>query len=163
MLRVLSSDIYFWDKSTSGYILCCGTPIPLPAASHHLHRPLTPCPPRRPTDKKRKVYDKYGKDGLKNGGPSHHHHHHHHHHGGHHGHGHHHGHGSVFDDDLSFLFGGFTFRDPQDVFREFFGGDPFQDFFDGELWTERSGEDGRGGGPGAALRRFVVMKLGGYD
>ncbi|KAF0297924.1 DnaJ subfamily B member 3 [Amphibalanus amphitrite] len=79
-------------------------------------------------EKKRKVYDKYGKEGLKNGGPSNHHHHHHHHHGHHH-----HGHGSLFDDDISFLFGGggFTFRDPQDVFREFFGGDPFQDFFDG--------------------------------
>ena len=29
------------------------------------------------------------------------------------------------------LFTGFVFRDPFDVFREFFGGsDPFQDFFD---------------------------------
>ncbi|XP_037085814.1 dnaJ homolog subfamily B member 6-like [Pollicipes pollicipes] len=28
------------------------------------------------------------------------------------------------------MFGGFSFRDPEDVFREFFGGDPFADFFD---------------------------------
>ena len=78
------------------------------------------------------MYDKYGKDGLKSGAPSHHHHHNHHHAGHHHHHYHHHG--SLFDDDLGFVFGGggFTFRDPQEVFREFFGGDPFQDFFDGE-------------------------------
>ncbi|XP_043193840.1 dnaJ homolog subfamily B member 6-like isoform X1 [Amphibalanus amphitrite] len=94
-------------------------------------------------EKKRKVYDKYGKEGLKNGGPSNHHHHHHHHHGHHH-----HGHGSLFDDDISFLFGGggFTFRDPQDVFREFFGGDPFQDFFD-DFFSAGLGDPLVGGGP----------------
>lgn len=102
-------------------------------------------------DKKRKVYDKYGKDGLKNGGAghSHHHHHHHHHHSGHHGHGHH-GHGyGLFEDDLNFVFGGgggFSFRDPQDVFREFFGGDPFQDFFD-DFFSAGLGDPLVGGGP----------------
>jgi len=58
---------------------------------------------------KRDKYDRYGKDGLVNNG------------------------GADYD------FGGgfpgaftFTFRDPEDVFREFFGGrDPFADFFGG--------------------------------
>ncbi|XP_060052846.1 dnaJ homolog subfamily B member 6 isoform X4 [Erinaceus europaeus] len=58
--------------------------------------------------KKRDIYDKYGKDGLNSGG------------GG--------GGGSHFDSPFEF---GFTFRNPDDVFREFFGGrDPFSfDFF----------------------------------
>lgn len=64
--------------------------------------------------KKRDIYDKYGKEGL-NGGS---------------------GGGSHFDSPFEF---GFTFRNPDDVFREFFGGrdpfsfdlfeDPFEDFF----------------------------------
>ncbi|XP_064201598.1 dnaJ homolog subfamily B member 6-like [Anguilla rostrata] len=55
---------------------------------------------------KRDVYDRYGKEGLSEGG----------------GGGHYDGH-----------FGGvFTFRNPEDVFREFFGGrDPFAEFFGG--------------------------------
>lgn len=57
-------------------------------------------------DKKRRVYDQYGKDGLPNGGSR----------------------GrSRHDDDFDFGFGFFTFRDPEDVFREFFGGN---DVFD---------------------------------
>ncbi|XP_052457512.1 dnaJ homolog subfamily B member 6 isoform X1 [Carassius gibelio] len=53
-------------------------------------------------ENKRRQYDKYGKEGLS-------------HRGGH------------YDEDLM---GGFTFRNPEDVFREFFGGrDPFADFF----------------------------------
>ncbi|KAG8506115.1 DnaJ subfamily B member 6, partial [Galemys pyrenaicus] len=56
--------------------------------------------------KKRDIYDKYGKEGLSSGG----------------------GGGSHFDNPFEF---GFTFRNPDDVFREFFGGrDPFSfDFF----------------------------------
>ncbi|KAM9333119.1 dnaJ homolog subfamily B member 6b isoform 3-T4 [Pholidichthys leucotaenia] len=55
-------------------------------------------------EKKRNIYDRYGKEGLSGGGG-----------GGHYEH---------FD-------GGFTFRNPEDVFREFFGGrDPFANFFD---------------------------------
>ncbi|XP_030054535.1 dnaJ homolog subfamily B member 6 isoform X1 [Microcaecilia unicolor] len=62
--------------------------------------------------KKRDIYDKYGKEGLNGGGGSH------------------------FDNPFEY---GFTFRNPEDVFREFFGGrdpfsfdffeDPFEDFF----------------------------------
>nr|XP_045016107.1 dnaJ homolog subfamily B member 6 isoform X2 [Jaculus jaculus] len=64
--------------------------------------------------KKRDIYDKYGKEGLNGGGG---------------------GGGSHFDSPFEF---GFTFRNPEDVFREFFGGrdpfsfdflDPFDDFF----------------------------------
>ncbi|XP_031236137.1 dnaJ homolog subfamily B member 6 isoform X4 [Mastomys coucha] len=57
--------------------------------------------------KKRDIYDKYGKEGLNCGGG---------------------GGGSHFDSPFEF---GFTFRNPDDVFREFFGGrDPFSfDFF----------------------------------
>uniref|UniRef100_A0A3Q2ID32 DnaJ heat shock protein family (Hsp40) member B6 n=1 Tax=Equus caballus TaxID=9796 RepID=A0A3Q2ID32_HORSE len=56
--------------------------------------------------KKRDLYDKYGKEGLNGGG----------------------GGGSHFDSPFEF---GFTFRNPDDVFREFFGGrDPFSfEFF----------------------------------
>uniref|UniRef100_A0A1B6KVF6 J domain-containing protein n=1 Tax=Graphocephala atropunctata TaxID=36148 RepID=A0A1B6KVF6_9HEMI len=65
-------------------------------------------------EKKRRVYDQYGKDGLNQDrasrGRSRHHH----------------------DADFEFGFGfPFTFRDPEDVFREFFGGSPFQDLFGG--------------------------------
>ncbi|XP_059567316.1 dnaJ homolog subfamily B member 6 isoform X15 [Myotis daubentonii] len=58
--------------------------------------------------KKRDIYDRYGKEGLNGGG------------GG--------GGGINFDNPFEF---GFTFRNPDDVFREFFGGrDPFSfDFF----------------------------------
>ncbi|ELW69802.1 DnaJ like protein subfamily B member 6 [Tupaia chinensis] len=56
--------------------------------------------------KKRDIYDRYGKEGLNGGG----------------------GGGSHFDGPFEY---GFTFRNPDDVFREFFGGrDPFSfDFF----------------------------------
>ncbi|XP_037655150.1 dnaJ homolog subfamily B member 6-like [Choloepus didactylus] len=56
--------------------------------------------------KKRDIYEKYGKEGLNGGG----------------------GGGSYFDSPFEF---GFTFRNPDEVFREFFGGrDPFAfDFF----------------------------------
>jgi len=56
--------------------------------------------------KKRDIYDRYGKEGLNGGG----------------------GGGIHFDAPFDF---GFTFRNPDEVFREFFGGrDPFSfDFF----------------------------------
>uniref|UniRef100_A0A1B6E987 J domain-containing protein n=1 Tax=Clastoptera arizonana TaxID=38151 RepID=A0A1B6E987_9HEMI len=65
-------------------------------------------------DKKRRMYDQYGKDGLnseRTRGRNRHH------------------------QDPDFDFGGFgfqfTFRDPEEVFRDFFGGSPFQDLFGG--------------------------------
>ncbi|KAB1266147.1 DnaJ-like protein subfamily B member 6 [Camelus dromedarius] len=82
---------------------------------------------------KRDIYDRYGKEGLNGGG----------------------GGGSHFDSPFEF---GFTFRNPDDVFREFFGGrDPFAfDFFDPfeDLFGNQRGPCGsrnrgtRGGGMG---------------
>ncbi|XP_030630185.1 dnaJ homolog subfamily B member 6a isoform X2 [Chanos chanos] len=64
---------------------------------------------------KRHVYDRYGKEGLTGGG------------GG--------GGGSYHNGDQ--FGGGFTFRNPEDVFREFFGGrDPFADFFGGDPFDD---------------------------
>lgn len=76
-------------------------------------------------EKKRRIYDRYGKEGLTNGAGSsrangYHH------AGAHHGTGRHHpyhtaaGH-NLFDD----FFASFVFRDPEEVFREFFRNDPF--------------------------------------
>ncbi|KAK9890604.1 hypothetical protein WA026_011969, partial [Henosepilachna vigintioctopunctata] len=65
-------------------------------------------PSRRFFEKKRHMYDQYGKEGLINGG--------------------HRGRSRHDDDFDGFGFGTFfTFRDPEDVFREFFGGTPFAD------------------------------------
>ncbi|XP_059251984.1 dnaJ homolog subfamily B member 6 isoform X2 [Mustela nigripes] len=70
--------------------------------------------------KKRDIYDRYGKEGLNGGGG-----------------------GIHFDNPFEF---GFTFRNPDDVFREFFGGrDPFSfDFFDPfeEFFGSRRGPRG---------------------
>ncbi|XP_058516639.1 dnaJ homolog subfamily B member 6 isoform X2 [Ochotona princeps] len=84
--------------------------------------------------KKRDIYDKYGKEGLNGGG----------------------GGGSHFDSPFEF---GFTFRNPEDVFREFFGGrDPFSfDFFDPfeDFFGSRRGPRGnRSRGPGSFFSAF---------
>ncbi|XP_077347270.1 dnaJ homolog subfamily B member 6 isoform X2 [Lithobates pipiens] len=83
--------------------------------------------------KKRDIYDRYGKDGLTGGG------------GG--------GGGSNYDHPFDF---GFTFRSPDDVFRDFFGGrdpfsfdlfeDPFDDFF-----GNRRGHRGSRNRPGGSF------------
>ncbi|XP_072820149.1 dnaJ homolog subfamily B member 6 isoform X1 [Vicugna pacos] len=79
--------------------------------------------------KKRDIYDRYGKEGLNGGG----------------------GGGSHFDSPFEF---GFTFRNPEEVFREFFGGrdpfsfdffeDPFEDLFGNQRGTRRSRNRGTG-------------------
>ncbi|MCJ8731176.1 hypothetical protein PDJAM_G00196360 [Pangasius djambal] len=93
-------------------------------------------------ENKRSLYDRYGKDALSGGG----------------------GRGGYYDDH----FGGvFTFRNPEDVFREFFGGrDPFADFFGfaslgpmgGGNFTSFSsssfGGGGAGGGGGGGMGNF---------
>ena len=64
------------------------------------------------SEEKRQIYDKYGKDGLTEGG----------------------GGGGYNDFNMGggsgFRFHPFHFRDPEEVFKEFFGGrDPFAAFF----------------------------------
>ncbi|KAM5156935.1 dnaJ homolog subfamily B member 6 isoform 1-T1 [Mantella aurantiaca] len=83
--------------------------------------------------KKRDIYDRFGKDGLTGGG------------GG--------GGGTQYDNPFQF---GFTFRSPDDVFRDFFGGrdpfsfdlfdDPFDDFF-----GNRRGHRGSRNRPGGSF------------
>jgi len=71
-------------------------------------------------EKKRKIYDKYGKEGLTAGG------------------GRQQSRGgrrqrtnNDFEEEFAFGFPSFAFRDPFDIFREFFGGnDPFADMMD---------------------------------
>ena len=85
--------------------------------------------------KKRDIYDRYGKEGLNGGG----------------------GGGLHFDTPFEF---GFTFRNPDDVFREFFGGrdpfsfdffeDPFEDFFG----SRRGPRGGRNQGTGSFFSAF---------
>nr|XP_055063003.1 dnaJ homolog subfamily B member 6b isoform X1 [Misgurnus anguillicaudatus] len=66
---------------------------------------------------KRSQYDRYGKQGLS-------------------------GRGGHYDEDFT---GGFTFRNPEDVFREFFGGrDPFADFFADDPFEDFFGRRHRG-------------------
>lgn len=62
-------------------------------------------------ERKRRVYDQYGKEGLNSGR----------------------GRRAAPDEDYDFGYASFpfTFRDPEEVFREFFGGSPFGDLFAG--------------------------------
>ncbi|CAO2603748.1 DnaJ homolog subfamily B member 6 [Lemmus lemmus] len=86
--------------------------------------------------KKRDIYDKYGKEGLNCGGG---------------------GGGSHFDSPFEF---GFTFRNPDDVFREFFGGrDPFsfdffEDPFDDFFGSRRAARGNRSRGTGSFFSAF---------
>ncbi|XP_039942181.1 dnaJ homolog subfamily B member 6 isoform X3 [Hirundo rustica] len=92
--------------------------------------------------KKRDIYDRYGKEGLINGG----------------------GGGNHHDNPFDF---GFTFRNPDDVFREFFGGmdpfsseffeDPFEDFFGGRRGPRGSRNRGGGGSFFSAFGGFPAF------
>ncbi|NWV00974.1 DNJB6 protein, partial [Upupa epops] len=93
--------------------------------------------------KKRDIYDRYGKEGLINGG----------------------GGGNARDNQYEF---GFTFRNPEDVFREFFGGDPFsfdfledpfEDFFGGRQGP-RGSRRGAGGSFFSAFGGFPAFRSG---
>ncbi|KAM4533658.1 dnaJ homolog subfamily B member 6b [Odontesthes bonariensis] len=103
-------------------------------------------------ENKRNIYDRYGKEGLSAGG------------GG--------GGGGHYDH-----FGGssFTFRNPEDVFREFFGGrdpfadffadDPFDDFFGSGRSRQRGASRGRMGGSLFGFGSFPAFGPGfsGFD
>ncbi|XP_078136635.1 dnaJ homolog subfamily B member 6b isoform X2 [Sander vitreus] len=101
-------------------------------------------------ENKRSTYDRYGKDGLSAGGGG----------GGHYDH---------------YGGGGFTFRNPDDVFREFFGGrdpfadffadDPFDDFFGGSRSHQRATSRGRMGGSLFGFGSFPAFGPGltGFD
>ncbi|CAL7942560.1 unnamed protein product [Xylocopa violacea] len=65
-------------------------------------------PFQRYFEKKRRVYDQYGKEGLQMPGGKRRH-----------------------EDDFDPRFDTFVFRDPEEVFREFFGGTSFEDLFSG--------------------------------
>ncbi|XP_073970976.1 dnaJ homolog subfamily B member 6-like isoform X3 [Rhodnius prolixus] len=82
-----------------------------PPKSGGIFRTFFHSPFHRFFDKKRRIYDQYGVEGLNGMG------------GGGRGPGSRH-----FDDDMDFGFS-FTFRDPEEVFREFFGGSPFANLF----------------------------------
>lgn len=71
-------------------------------------------------ERKRRTYDQYGKEGLNNGRNRR----------------------SAPDDDYDYGYGPFTFRDPEDVFREFFGGSVFDDLF-AELNGHHNHRNGR--------------------
>ncbi|CAG2178892.1 unnamed protein product, partial [Oppiella nova] len=107
-------------------------------------------------DKKRKIYDKYGKEGLMNGGAGHHHHYHHH----------------TGPDMFANNFPGhpfqafFTFRDPEDVFRDFFGSDPFSDLFGGgrpSAHTNHTSAMNRQNNMQFAFNPFAQFGLGSMD
>ncbi|XP_017262252.1 dnaJ homolog subfamily B member 6b isoform X2 [Kryptolebias marmoratus] len=104
-------------------------------------------------ENKRSIYDRYGKEGLSGGGGG----------GG--------GGGGHYDH----FGGGFTFRNPEDVFREFFGGrdpfgdlfadDPFDDFFGGGRSRQRGANQSRMGGSLYGFGGFPAFGSGfsGFD
>ncbi|XP_029955290.1 dnaJ homolog subfamily B member 6b isoform X3 [Salarias fasciatus] len=92
-------------------------------------------------EKKRNIYDRYGKEGLSGGGG-----------GG--------GGGGYYD---HFGGGSFTFRNPEDVFREFFGGrDPFADFFDDPFEDVFMGGRSRQRGPSRSRMGGSLFGFGSF-
>ncbi|XP_075237948.1 dnaJ heat shock protein family (Hsp40) member B6 mrj isoform X3 [Lycorma delicatula] len=88
-------------------------------------------------EKKRRVYDQFGKEGLNDRARSR---------------GRHH----AMDPDADFMFNfPFTFRDPEEVFREFFGGSPFEELFGGRRPHR--------GGQGTISSMFSPFGIEGFD
>ncbi|XP_014275412.3 dnaJ homolog subfamily B member 6-B isoform X5 [Halyomorpha halys] len=75
-------------------------------------------------EKKRRVYDQYGREGLneRRGRTRH-----------------------YQDEDMDYFGFPFTFRDPEEVFREFFGGSPFADLFTAHKYDKKGLKGGRRG------------------
>ncbi|XP_035475253.1 dnaJ homolog subfamily B member 6b isoform X4 [Scophthalmus maximus] len=104
-------------------------------------------------ENKRNIYDRYGKEGLSGGG----------------------GRGGGGGGHYDHFGGGFTFRNPEDVFREFFGGrdpfadffvdDPFEDFFGGGRSRQRGASRNRMGGSLFGFGGFPAFAPGfsGFD
>nr|XP_029721039.1 dnaJ homolog subfamily B member 6-B-like isoform X2 [Aedes albopictus] len=90
------------------------------AAAGHGLTTVGPAVARTATRKKRRIYDQYGKEGLMNNGADRY----------HQSSRHRRHNGGGIHDEFD-IFGGFpfTFRDPEEVFREFFGGSPFEEIF----------------------------------
>lgn len=100
-------------------------------------------------DKKRRIYDQYGKEGLignTGGGRSR---------------------NSRYDEDYEVQFGyPFVFRDPEDVFREFFGDSPLADLFPGMNGhgRQRRGGNSRHSHPSNTIASQFFSPLGlGFD
>lgn len=93
-------------------------------------------------EKKRRIYDQYGKEGLIDHNE---------------GMGSHHHRRRPRDpfDSHDFIFGSgfpFVFRDPEEVFREFFGGSPFDDFFNQAAHHSRRGHQNGNAGSSRQYR-----------
>ncbi|XP_044731469.1 dnaJ homolog subfamily B member 6-B isoform X1 [Chrysoperla carnea] len=100
-------------------------------------------------DKKRRIYDQYGKEGLigNTGGSR--------------------SRNSRYDEDYDVQFGyPFVFRDPEDVFREFFGDSPLADLFPGMNGhgRQRRGGNSRHSHPSNTIASQFFSPLGlGFD
>ncbi|VVC42162.1 Hypothetical protein CINCED_3A008437 [Cinara cedri] len=110
-------------------------------------------------DKKRKVYNQYGKDGLINGGSS----------NRRRNHQRHPGHYDPFGQDFGPGFFSFSFRDPEDVFREFFNTSDITDLlFPGSRANQEVsmmnpfGFGGFGGGFGSGFDNMFSMANAGF-
>ncbi|KAK7794778.1 hypothetical protein R5R35_004119 [Gryllus longicercus] len=108
-------------------------------------------PFRRFFEKKRRVYDQYGKEGLAGGTRG----------------GRYRQDGADMDFDIGgFGMGGFpfTFRDPEEVFREFFGNSPFQEFFPEMAGRDRQRRGARSQDTAVSSRFMSPFSFGlGFD
>ncbi|XP_050664508.1 dnaJ homolog subfamily B member 6 isoform X2 [Leptidea sinapis] len=92
-------------------------------------------------ERKRRVYDQYGKEGLNNSR----------------------GRRSAADEDYDFGYQSFpfTFRDPEEVFREFFGGSPFSALFNfGDENGHSHNRHGRRSHPSTSLTSSLFSPFG---